>query len=234
MTFGDLDLAGNVKLRDLFEREDAGTYTDTYSVTVPAHGTRIYMAVADTRLERKRYEAETAYISAYQELKNNQTEKTGIYESADFCSGGYKAGWLGYSEQNDLQWRNVYSYDGGEYTLTIAYISGESRNITITVNGEKASTISGNSGGWSTVATKTVKVNLQKGTNTIRLSNASYWMPDIDYIELTPAQAASINTISADSTGSGQAYNLAGQKVNPNTETGVVIVNGQKKLISRK
>ena len=74
VSFADLCLAGNVKPRDLFQKKDLGVFTGKYEVTVPAHGTRIYMAEAETRLERTRYEAETAYISDYQELKNNQTK----------------------------------------------------------------------------------------------------------------------------------------------------------------
>ena len=173
-------------MRDLFNRTDLGTFTASYRVIVPAHGTRICRAEG-TRTERIRYEGETAYITAYQELKNNQTEKTGIYEYADYCSSGMKAGWLGCSERNDLIWRDVYSAAGGDYTLTLAYISGADRSITVTVNGENVQTLTGcNSGGWSTVATKSLTVTLNAGRNTVRLSNAADWMPDIDYIELQP------------------------------------------------
>ena len=184
--FSTLCLSGDVALRDLFTRTDLGTFTASYRVIVPAHGTRIYRAEG-TRTERIRYEGETAYITAYQELKNNQTEKTGIYEYADYCSSGMKAGWLGCSERNDLIWRDVYSAAGGDYTLTLAYISGADRSITVTVNGENVQTLTGcNSGGWSTVATKSLTVTLNAGRNTVRLSNAADWMPDIDYIELQP------------------------------------------------
>ncbi|MBR1933758.1 MAG: alpha-galactosidase [Prevotella sp.] len=226
--FADLCLSGSVKLRDLFERKDLGTFTEKYEVSVPAHGTRIYMAEADTRLERTRYEAETAYISDYQELKNNQTERTGIYEAATYCSSGFKAGWLGYSEQNDLQWRDVYSQEGGEYTLTIAYISGEARNISIDVNGQRVQTVSVNSGGWSTVAKKTLKVNLQKGRNTIRLSNATNWMPDIDYIDLTPTTPSGIHAATSRSSLDAHPYDLTGR---PATSSSTIrIVNGKKTL----
>ena len=229
VSFADLSLAGTVKLRDLFQRKDLGEFTEKYEVTVPAHGTRIYMAEADTRLERTRYEAETAYISDYQELKNNQTERTGIYEAATYCSSGFKAGWLGYSERNDLQWRDVYSQEGGEYTLTIAYISGENRNIRIDVNGERVQTVSVNSGGWSTVAKKTVTIQLQKGLNTIRLSNATNWMPDIDYIDLTATtQPNSIGAVNANKHTPNRAFDVAGRSATQ--ATSLRIINGKKTL----
>lgn len=228
LTFSDIDLSGNVSLRDVYEKTDLGTFSDKYEVTIPAHGTRIYVAEAETRLERTRYEAETAYISDYQELKNNQTEKTGIYEAASYCSAGFKAGWLGYSEANDLQWRNVYSENGGDYTLSIAYICGESRNITISVNGSKVKTVSCNSGGWSTVAKKNVTIQLEKGNNTIRLSNSSNWMPDIDYIDVNPVIPTSVDRVTDNTSDSGRMYDLNGRVTDKDK---IVIKNGKKILL---
>ena len=161
VSFSDLCLAGKVSLRDLFLQKDLGQFSGTYTVTVPAHGTRIYKAQGERRLERTRYEAETAYISDYQELTNNQAAKTGIYEYADYCSSGLKAGWLGQSESNDLQWRDVYSHKGGKYELTIACISGENRTMAVDVNGQRVQTISVSSGSWNTVAKKTVSIQLK-------------------------------------------------------------------------
>ena len=63
LSFKDIDLAGNVALRDLFAKSDVGTFAETYEVAVPKHGTKIYVAEAETRLERIRYEAETVSTS---------------------------------------------------------------------------------------------------------------------------------------------------------------------------
>ncbi len=233
VAFSDLDLGGTVSLRDVFAKKDLGQFAEKYEVMVPAHGTRIYVAEAEERLERVRYEAETAYISDYQELKNNQTEKTGIYEASSFCSAGFKAGWLGCSENNDLQWRNVYSNEGGEYKLTIAFISGENRNVTISVNGKKKETVSLNSGGWSTVGKKTVKITLEKGRNVIRLSNASNWMPDIDYMELHPVTNPSgIDPVqsSVAPTTLKTVYDLQGRRVDGKTSGGLHVSQGRKWL----
>lgn len=182
--FLSLDLGGKVVVRDLFEREDVGTFVATMDVTVPAHGTRIYQLTAEQRYERAKYEGETAWLSAYQELTNNQSSETGIYEEADYCSGGAKAGWLGRKSANDLQWRNVYSQKGGEYTLMLSFITGETRKVYLQVNDGEVQELSLNSGGWSTVAKKEVEVTLQQGNNVVRLYNPSAWMPDIDCMEL--------------------------------------------------
>ncbi len=227
VTFSKLDLGGSVQLRDIFNKNDIGAYEGTFEVNVPAHGTRIYVAEAETRLERTRYEAETAYISDYQELLNNQSERTGIYEAANFCSCGFKAGWLGYSEQNDLLWRDVYSKEGGEYQLDIAYISGENRNITVSVNGETVQTISANSGGWQTVGKKRLTIQLEKGNNTIRLSNSKTWMPDIDYIEITPTSSG-IHAVGINENTSSAIYDLSGRSLPHAPKKGIFIQDGKK------
>ena len=227
--FADLDLAGVVTLRDVFQKKDLGEFTESYEVSVPAHGTRIYVAEAEQRMERTRYEAETAYISDYQELKNNQNEKTGIYEYSSFCSAGMKAGWLGYSEKNDLQWRDVYSTYGGEYELTIAFISGESRSITVSVNGTKVKTLSVNSGAWDKVGTRKLTIQLEKGLNTIRLSNPSNWMPDIDYMELVCTEEPDgIDAPKPQHPHADAIYDLQGKRVNAANAHGVVIQEGRK------
>ena len=233
VTFSDLDLGGALALRDVFAKEDVGTFTNDYEVTVPAHGTRIFVADCEQRLERTRYEAETAYISDYQEIKNNQSERTGIYEAASFCSAGYKAGWLGYSEENDLQWRNVYSEEGGQYTLDIAYISGESRNITVSVNGIKLQTVSVNSGGWQTVAKKNITIQLEKGNNIIRLSNPTSWMPDIDYIHLTPMASGIKETGSKSPFNNSPMYDLQGRLIQAPVPFSIIISEGKKTIYKR-
>lgn len=190
--FLELELGGKVLVRDLFQKEDVGEFEGDMTVELPAHGTRIYKLQAEKRYERVKYEAETAWLDAYQELTNNQAAETGIYEEADFCSGGAKAGWLGRSEKNDLQWRNVYSEEGGEYELTLTYICGEERKLYLSVNGGEGEELSLNSGGWDKPARRTVKVTLQKGDNLVRLHNAAEWMPDIDCMELAKANSLDV------------------------------------------
>jgi len=195
VAFKDLDLDGTVRLRDVFARNNVGEFNNEYSMYVPAHGTRIYVAEAATRMERTLYEAETGYISVYQEVKSNQSERTGVYSANSGCSGGYKAEWLGSREENALEWRNVYSMTGGDYDMTIGFISGENRDITINVNGQDVQTINVNSGGWGTVGTSTVAIKLKKGNNTVKLANANNWMPDIDYMRLTLTQPLTNGTV---------------------------------------
>ena len=177
--FSDVELGGAVKVRDLFEKEDKGTYEGSYQVTVPAHGTRIYKLEAEERFERTLYEAETAWLTGYQEIKNYKVVGSAVYEEKDGCSGGVMVGWLG-KENNDLQWRNVHSVEGGEYTLRIFFISGEERSMTLSVNGKDVKTLTCKSKDWNTVNSIDITVTLEKGTNIVCLYNATSDMPNID------------------------------------------------------
>ena len=226
LNFKDIDLAGNVALRDLFQKKDIGTFAESYEVTVPKHGTKIYVAEAEMRLERTRYEAETGYSNAYTEIDWGKCQ----YSEASFCSGGYKVGYIGGSANNDLQWRNVYSKTGGKYSLTIAYISGESRNITVSVNGKNVKTQSYNSGGWEKVGKKTLDITLEPGNNVIRLSNTSSWMPDIDYIDLMPVEPTSVDEVKATTAKDEPLYDLQGRKIKAGQAHGIVISNHRKKI----
>ena len=113
--------------------------------------------------------------------------------------------------------------------MTIAFISGENRNITVEVNGNKVQTVSVNSGGWGTVGKKVVNIELNPGRNSVRLYNTSNWMPDIDYMELRLTQLPdAIGNIQADSQKKGKTYDLSGRPTdNP---TGIFIQDGHKYL----
>ena len=189
IAFSQLDLAGEVAVRDLFEKRNLGVYEGAYSVTVPAHGTRIYRLEAQERLERTLYEAETGWLTDYQEIKNNEVYGTAIYSEKNGCSGGVAVGWLGNRDSNDLQWRNVYSKNGGEYTLRVYFITGDNRTMKLSVNGGEAMTFTGNSGGWGTVGSADFDVVLEKGENVVRLFNENGYMGDIDKMELIDKNA---------------------------------------------
>ncbi len=183
INFSQVDLAGEVSVRDLFEKKDRGIFEESLSVTVPAHGTRIYKLVAEERLERTLYEAETAWLSCYQELKNHEVYGTALPVEKSACSGGVAVGWLGGRAENDLQWRNVYSKDGGEYTLRFSFMSGEARKMLVSVNDGTPVEVTTNAGNWSAVGTVDVNVTLAKGNNVVRLYNDG-WMADIDCMQL--------------------------------------------------
>ena len=201
--FKTLELVGDVKVRDLFEKKDVGVMNGSMSVTVPAHGTRIYKLEAESRLERTVYEAETAWLSAYQELKNHEVEGTANYLEDAACSGGVKVGWIGNRAGNDIQWRNVYSKNGGEYTLRLYFKTGENRPVKVSVNGGEPMAKTVNAGNWNAVGTADFVVTLNKGENVVRMYSDSGWMPDIDKFELVSEKPLKIYTTNGSIDGEG-------------------------------
>jgi hypothetical protein len=177
-----LDLGGTVQYYDCIAQQDYLNDQNPISLTIPAHGTKIFRVKGQKRLERKVYEAEAALLPAYQELRNNQNEKSGIFTAVPTASGGYKAGWLGSREDNDIEWNDVYVTKAGKRRITISYFCGEEHTMDLTVNGQRITTLKANSKDWDQPATIAFDVNLKKGRNSISLSNGSNWMPDIDKI----------------------------------------------------
>jgi chitodextrinase len=106
------------------------------------------------------------------------------------CSGGKKVSYIG-NNTGTLQFNNVNAPAAGSYVMTIYFLTAVTRNLTITVNGGTAQTVSfGSSGGWDSVGSKTVSISLNAGNNTILLLNSSGWAPDIDRITVNASGGA--------------------------------------------
>ncbi|MDP4208835.1 MAG: alpha-galactosidase [Bacteroidota bacterium] len=180
----DLNIAGNAKVRDLWAKKDLGTVDSVFSVTVPGHDvSMIKVTAAKTRLQDV-FEAEYAWINNLNLTENSVIVANQGKPVADAaCSGKAKVSWLGKGADNYLEFRDVFAKSKGSYTLTLYYVSGENRNLTLSVNGVDKIITGLNSGDWSKVKSTSVPVTLKKGYNVIRLSNASEMMPDIDKIE---------------------------------------------------
>ncbi|MBE8524566.1 glycoside hydrolase family 127 protein [Amycolatopsis sp. H6(2020)] len=102
--------------------------------------------------------------------------------SSSGASGGALVGYVGGGSANYLQFSGVNS-TAGAHPVTIFYASGEARSLTVSVNGGAAvSVATPSTGGWDTVSSVSVTLNLAAGANTLRLGNPSGWAPDIDRI----------------------------------------------------
>lgn len=182
LEFNDVELGGKVKVRDMFEQADKGIHLGSISVIVPAHGTRIMRLEADIRLPRTRYEAETAYLSCYQELDNNISSHTAVYLRNDSCSCGMSVGYLGMRPDNDLQWRNVYADKDGCYLCRISVAGDVTAPFIVNVNGKDIAVI-------RTAADLSFYTTLNRGENRVRLyTNEKTWMPEIDYMTVSSLQ----------------------------------------------
>lgn len=193
LDFADVDLDGDVRVRDLFARKDTGTHTGGMAVELPPHATRIFTLKASRRLPRRLYEAETAYISDYQELDNHRALLTGVYEDDPECSGGAKASWLGGKPENDLIWRNVMADRAGDYRLEITAMTKHKASLTVSVNGRDRGELIFPYG-----CTRSITVRLRKGINIVRLHNDTARMPDIDCMTVIPTDRDTRPSIKTD------------------------------------
>jgi hypothetical protein len=99
------------------------------------------------------------------------------------ASGGKVVGSVGNGAAATLRFVGVRALSGGRYTLTIYYLSGESRSASIKVNdGGQTMLAFTSTGGFNRVGSRTFNVDLVAGTNTIEFSNSTNWAPDFDRI----------------------------------------------------
>lgn len=102
--------------------------------------------------------------------------------SCSTCSTGQKVGYIGY--QGTVQFK-VNAASAGAHTLTVYYLSGENRSMSISINGGAAVSVPfASTGGWTTVGTKAISINLIAGANTITFSNPNGYAPDVEKISI--------------------------------------------------
>ena len=112
-------------------------------------------------------------------------------ENAKVANGatieGSYVGWLGGGSTLTLE--NITVEEAGKYYLMLQYMTGEDRNVEVSVNGgEKIAVACPSSGDYfSNPAVVYLEVELQAGANTIELSNASGYAPNIDSIGVSTA-----------------------------------------------
>ena len=114
LTARDLDLGGTIQAFDLVEKADVGTFAGEVTVCLAPHGAKFYLLDADERLERVRYEAETAFIPDYQELHDPLKAGTGTFKEVAGASGGMVA-----ANCRQLVWREIWSAQGGTYQVEV-------------------------------------------------------------------------------------------------------------------
>lgn len=183
VNFADLSLGGKVTLRDLYKHEDLGEFENYYEADVEGHSVIALKAVGEKRSDKNVFEGEYAYMNDY--LPNLNLDKA-RFSSCDNASGEYIMSKLGNSVTNWAEFRNIYSTKGGNSTLKIYYLCADNRNMTVSVNGKEQILENLSSGGESNIASIELPVELKAGMNTIRLSNATGWAPNIDKIEISP------------------------------------------------
>ncbi len=185
VSLSDLELGGKAKAWDVIQNERVAVKNGLLRADVPAHGIRVMRVEAQSRLEATHYEAEWAYLSAYDDLGKRKMPVQ--YTAVEGASGGICVSNVGGEEVSYVEWRNVWSDEGGTYLLKVRYVDEPRLKMLLQVNGQAA--------GHMTTGTAakqpspvfreaTFQVQLQKGYNTVRLHSPLTLLPPLDGIRL--------------------------------------------------
>ena len=170
-----LGFTGKAAVRDLWNHEDLGSFTNKVTEALPAHGSRLF-----TVTPRGSAVTTTAYEA---EATTNTLSGNANIADCSACSGGKKVGNLYVGGK--LTINNVVAAKAGTYQVKIAYVSGDSRSASISSNGNGATSHKfPSTGDWGTVGTVYVPVSLKAGANTITFDSGSGYAPDIDRIDV--------------------------------------------------
>jgi hypothetical protein len=147
--------------------------------------------------------ATTGTVGSYEaESTANTLAGTAVVASSTGASGGKYVGYIGLGGGNTLQFNGVTAATAGTYDLVIQYANDEfstggagyntnsiNRYADISINGGATTRLYFRvTGSWSTFKTAVLAVHLNAGSNTVKLSNAAAYAPDID--KLTVAAVA--------------------------------------------
>lgn len=176
-----LDLGGRLQVFDLVEKADVGEFSGSVTLGLPPHGSRFFLVDADERLERVRYSAGTAYLSAYQQLSDPEKSGTPFHAEASDASEGIIVRNVGGCEENDLVWKDVRILRAGDRTLRFRVASDTPRTFFVQIDGGDKTALASPGGGFATVETKAF---LSEGSHEIRVSNAEDACPDFDCMTL--------------------------------------------------
>lgn len=169
---------GAVKVRDLNERADLGTF-ESLQMTMPAHSAKLFR-VEGVRAEAQVYEAEWAYVPLFTRIRQIEKVKYEPYEGA---SCGVAAMNVGSGDGYSLVWKDVYSFEGGKYVVTAVCAAAPGTQVVLTVNDQQhVGTVTAE--GLSEVS---FLVDLKKGSNVLTLGNPDVDIPAVDCITLQRA-----------------------------------------------
>ena len=181
LDFAAVCLGGKVQALDLGERADLGVFEGAFRATVSPHAAKFIRLDAERRVDREVYEAESAYLSAYQELKDAVKAGTAHPAPDAGASNGMVVRYLGNAAGNDLIWKNVFVSSAGKYELSFSVRGFDGRTFEVSVDGGAPVALSASGGEFSSVA---ATFRLAAGRHEIRISNANAWAPDVDLMRV--------------------------------------------------
>ncbi len=187
-----LDLGGRIEAFDLVERADIGEFKNEIYVKVRPHASRFFRFDAERRLERRVYEAETAYLTDYTEIGDNLKKScreggSAVYAEVGGASLGTAVANLGARASNDLVWKDVQIASAGRRKLVFRCSSPETREFFVQIGGgaKRKLSVPATGGDFAEVA---LVEDMPQGVHQVRLFNPSAPMPDVDRMEIVRAE----------------------------------------------
>lgn len=183
VNWNDIDLTGSAQVRDLWAHSSLGSFSTSYTASVPSHGV-VMLKISGTEPGVASYEAEAS---------SNALSGGAVAQTCASCSGGKNVGYIG--NGGTLQFNAVQTKLAGPQVVTIYYINGDSgaRTATISTNGRAGiSVVFPSTGSWSAVGSVKITTYLTGNNNTLLFSNSSAWAPNIDRITAQPGGASSV------------------------------------------
>ena len=182
--FRTVELAGKVEVLDLAERVDRGVFEGAFTASVAPHAACFYRFDASERIDREVYEAEDAFLSAYQELESAEKAGTPYYRQLGYASGGVAVANLGGSRANDLIWRGIRVSKAGRYRIDVRYLTEERTAFNEQIDYGQVIGVSAENTKCKP-GSHAVEMELAEGLHTVRLFNGTGKMPDIDALLVT-------------------------------------------------
>jgi hypothetical protein len=186
VNWSDISLTGSAQVRDLWAHSNLGSFSSSYTASVPSHGV-VMLKISGTEPGVANYEAESS---------SNTLGGGAVVQSCSSCSGAKDVGHLG--NGGTLQFNNVQTKLPGPQVVTIYYVNADTsaRTATISANGRPgiAVVFPSTGGSWTSPVVGSIKITayLNGRNNTIQFSNSSAWAPDFDRVTAQPGGTSSV------------------------------------------
>ncbi|CQR47316.1 Alpha-galactosidase A precursor [Paraliobacillus sp. PM-2] len=134
VNWDDIGLEGNVSVRDIWEHEDKGEFSDSYTATVPAHGIVMLKVKGDAPFEEKISYSRSEVADVTIDLKSDGNEFVSILNGDQQLVEGED--YLVEDNQVILKGEYVISLPDGKNDLTIKFSNNWNQKLEIDIYGE--------------------------------------------------------------------------------------------------
>lgn len=179
-----IDAGKSSTVRDLWTKKDIGTYSDSFSTSVSAHGVVLVKINANANMPTQTvYEADTSTNT----LGGDVVVQSNPGSWGQSLLDGNDVGYIGNSSANYATINNIKVDTAGTYHLLIYSSVSGTRSYNVSVNGGSSTSVSVTGGSYVVPTVVGLDVSLNAGNNTIEFSNSNAWAPDLDHIVVSEA-----------------------------------------------